>query len=228
MFENVEVVRRLWAGELVKFKGVNDEEMSVRILPVPLQPELPIWITSSSSVETWLKAGEIGANILSGLSGIGDRPVEDIAKKIDLYRQSLAAHGHPPHSRRVALMLHTYVERDMQSIREKVKGPLSSYLRTFIAQGEYLTTSNARLGVGKIKERDREALIAFSVDRFISTSSLIGTPEKCVEMLARLEAIGVDEVACFIDFGLDARCVLEGLSFLDESILKFSSQSKTV
>lgn len=223
MFSHIDVVRRLWAGEAVEFAGVNDEKMNVRILPTPLQPELPFWVTSSSSVSTWIRAGEIGANILSGFSGITDRPIEEMANKISIYRESLAGHGYDPQSRRVAVMMHTFVDRDMDSVRRKVEQPLSSYLRTFMAQDEYLTTKDTRLGVAGIKQEDRRALVSYAVERFIASSSLIGTPDSCMEMLHRLEAIGVDEAACFIDFGPDTESVLESLTYLNESIARHRS-----
>ena len=36
----------------------------------------------------------------------------------------------------------------------------------------------------------------------------------CAEMVARLRGIGVDELACLIDFGLDTASVLAGLERL--------------
>ncbi len=44
----------------------------------------------------------------------------------------------------------------------------------------------------------------------------MGTMDSCLAMTDRLQAIGVDEVACLIDFGVDSETVLAALPLLDE------------
>ena len=52
------------------------------------------------------------------------------------------------------------------------------------------------------------------LERYYKIASLIGTPEKCLPLVQRLSDIGVDELACFIDFGVEVNAVLEGLRHL--------------
>jgi hypothetical protein len=44
----------------------------------------------------------------------------------------------------------------------------------------------------------------------------MGTMDTCLAMTDRLRAMGVDEVACLIDFGVDADTVLAALPLLAE------------
>jgi acyl carrier protein len=60
-----------------------------------------------------------------------------------------------------------------------------------------------------------EALLAYSFERYYQTSGLFGTPESCVAMIYKLKAIGVDDVACLIDFGVDSETVLAHLEYLN-------------
>jgi acyl-CoA synthetase (AMP-forming)/AMP-acid ligase II len=60
-----------------------------------------------------------------------------------------------------------------------------------------------------------EALLEHAFARYFETSGLFGTPARCLAMVERLRAIGVDEVACPIDFGVDAATVLNHLRHLD-------------
>ncbi|HKR22288.1 MAG TPA: condensation domain-containing protein, partial [Pyrinomonadaceae bacterium] len=53
-------------------------------------------------------------------------------------------------------------------------------------------------------------------EKYFETSTLMGTPEKCARLLDTLSDIGVDEIACLIDFGVDADSVLASLGLLDE------------
>ena len=45
---------------------------------------------------------------------------------------------------------------------------------------------------------------------------LIGTPESCRQTIARLQEIGVDEIACLVDFGLDFKTVMTSLNKLTD------------
>ncbi|HEX8148212.1 MAG TPA: LLM class flavin-dependent oxidoreductase [Pyrinomonadaceae bacterium] len=222
MFSGIETVRRLWAGEAVTFPGVGGAETQVKILPRPVQERLPVWITSSGSRETWARAGAMGANILSGMKG---EPEQDLAQKVALYRASLTEHGHDPRAGCVTVMLHTYVGEDDDEVRERVRAPLTAYLRTFIAQGERITAGGVGVDTKRVTESDKDTLATFAFENFFNSASLIGTPEKCARLVSRLRAVGVDEVACLIDFGLDVGTVMEGLGRLTELKARFGGRA---
>jgi len=67
-----------------------------------------------------------------------------------------------------------------------------------------------------LSDEDRNALLDYSFERYFETSALFGTPERCVEFLDKIADIGVDEIACLIDFGVDTDQVLEHLNKLNE------------
>ena len=45
--EEIETVRRLWRGEAVRVPDGEGRPIEVRILPQPIQPELPVWRTAA-------------------------------------------------------------------------------------------------------------------------------------------------------------------------------------
>jgi len=51
---------------------------------------------------------------------------------------------------------------------------------------------------------------------YFDTNTLMGTPAKCSRVIEQLLAAGVDEVACLVDFGVDADAVLGNLQYLNE------------
>ena len=225
MFRGIETIQQLWSGQTVRTPDVDGTETEIKILPKPVQRQLPIWITSSGSRDTWARAGAIGANILSGMKG---DPEQDLAEKIQLYRESLAQHGHDPRGGCVTVMLHTYIADDEHAARRIVEQPLTSYLRTFISQGEHLQAETAGVDGKKISSNDMDTLAAFAFERFFNSGSLIGTPEKCERLIRRLLAVGVDEIACLIDFGLDVRTVMEGLKNLTTLKARFETAAASV
>jgi len=206
MYSNIETIRRLWKGTAVKFTGVGGVETEVRILPRPVQPMLPIWLTSSGNAETWVKAGEIGANVLAALISYSS---EELAERIALYRESRARYGHPPETGVVTLMLHTFIGEDNDAVKEKVRPALSAYLLNHMKQYDQTLTRGVSLA-----EDDMNAMISFAFEQYFATGALLGTPAKCAQLLDRLIKLGVDEIACLVDFGLDTESVLGGLELL--------------
>ena len=223
MYEGIETVKALWRGESRTFPGPNGEPVEVSVLPRPIQPELPVWVTAAGNPGTFRAAGEIGANVLTHLLG---QDLEQLAQKVAVYRQARRDAGHegPGH---VTLMLHTFISWSAEHAREVVRQPLREYLRTSAnLVKQFATTFPAFRGTDAadrrkldeqfraLSDEDMEALLDHAFDRYFETSGLFGSVEDGLEMVARLREIGVDEVACLIDFGVDADTVLEGLKHL--------------
>jgi hypothetical protein len=107
------------------------------------------------SIETWIKAGEIGANLLTGLAGYS---FEDLAHRINLYRESLVKHGHPPDAEQVTVMLHTFIGNDDDdTLKDKVRPYLTDYLRSHIKQFTPLM-----LNVEEVKKDDLNAIVSLA------------------------------------------------------------------
>ncbi|GAB3878297.1 hypothetical protein GCM10029964_028770 [Kibdelosporangium lantanae] len=211
MIDGLAEVRQLWRGEKVPRRNGVGAEVEIGVFPRPVQPELPVWLTSARHPETFRMAGEAGAGVLTHLLG---HSLEELAEKIELYRRTWREHGHPGDGH-VAVMVHTYVGTDLDEVRELVREPLSRYLETsfdlIAAFGS--TTASAQDFKALPKEELRE-LVDRAFERFFATASLLGTPEVCADMVDRMKAIGVDEVACLIDFGVDEQATLDALAHL--------------
>ena len=208
MFRHIETVRKLWRGESVEFAGVNGSPIQVSILPRPVQAQLPIWLTTAGNPETWNRAGEIGANVLAALPGYATEDLKDLIKQ---YREARANHGHDPQAGIVSMMVHTFVGDSNPAVKEKVRVPFTHYLRTYFKQFEKIQADQAEL-----TEADKDALMAAAFDQYFHDRTLFGTPGKCVRLVEKLSELGVDELACLIDFGVDTDSVLESLNHLDE------------
>jgi hypothetical protein len=59
-----------------------------------------------------------------------------------------------------------------------------------------------------------EELLDIACDRYLTDASLIGTPASCHQYARRVSAVGVDEIACLLDFGIPDEEVLESLDWL--------------
>jgi hypothetical protein len=61
-------------------------------------------------------------------------------------------------------------------------------------------------------------MLAIAFERYFHGASLLGPLETCEDMVVRLQEIGVDEIACLIDFGVDAALTLSSLSRLADLV----------
>jgi natural product biosynthesis luciferase-like monooxygenase protein len=221
MFRGVETIRQLWRGEAVLFQGRGGNRVEVKLFPRPVQPELPIWVTAFGSPDTFRMAGEVGGGVLTHLQG---QSLEVLEEKIGVYRRAWREHGHEG-AGHVTLMLHTFVGRDLEEVRETVRGPLRDYLKSSLDLIENLVESaGVEIDARHFTEENMEALLSHAFNRYFETSGLFGTPDSCRPMIARLKSIGVDEVACLVDFGVEHEAVMSGLHYLD--VLRERSNSK--
>ncbi len=225
MVSGIETVRALWRGEAIERTLADGRVVSVRTLPRPVQKELPVWLTTAGNIDTWRAAGQIGANVLTHLLG---QTVEELKEKIAAYRAAWHAAGFGPGEGRVTIMLHTFVGDDDAAVREIVRRPMIEYLRSSVGLIQSFAASfptfktNAAGEAEQVSSdfklltpEDLEAILGHAFERYFETSGLFGTPATCQKMIDRLEAVGIDEIACLIDFGVDSDLALEHLEPLD-------------
>jgi len=201
----VDQVRRLWRGEQIDAVDGNGRPCRLGIHPPPVQAELPVWLTSAGGVETFRAAGQAGVGVLTHL--LGQEPAE-LATKIAAYRKEMAVHGQTGH---VVLMLHAYVDEDEDRTREAVRGPLTTYLTSSLG----LLLGSRRFDIAKLAPEDVDFLVQQAFDRYFD-QGLLGAVDKLRATVDGFADIGVDELACLIDFGLPAADVLAGLPRLNQ------------
>ncbi len=122
--------------------------------------------------------------------------------------------------------MHTYVGENLEEVRARVYTPFREYLRTSVALVKELAEGRGQdLRSASFTKEDMEALLDHAFDRYWQTAALLGTPESCLDVVNRLKEIGVNEVACLIDFGVEEEVVLQSFERLTE--LKRRSNTRT-
>ena len=207
MMEGIQQLKSLWRGESITRTDGNGKESSVRIFPEPIQAELPLWITAAGSPDTFIQAGKLGANLLTHLLG---QTIPELAKQIALYRAARAEAGHDPQTGRVTLMIHTFVGEDLGETLNHAKAPFMDYMREHLGLMASWAKSLDINVDDLLKGDDKEKMAEFAFERYSRTASLIGTPQSCLSIANQLQEIGVDEIACLIDW-MDTEKALNGL-----------------
>jgi 8-amino-7-oxononanoate synthase len=208
LLDGVDTVRRLWRGDRVTLPNGKGAQTQIGIFPPPVQAELPVWITCTGTPERFKQAGALGANVLTALLF---QDVDELAEKIEAYRKARADHGHDPQSGRVTTMLHTFIGPDDETVRRTVEKPFKRYLRDSVDLWRRESVDLAALDDAR-----RDMVLDYAFNRYYRTSALFGGPETAGAFARRLAVIGVNEIACLIDFGLGEDQVLDGLRQLTE------------
>ncbi len=203
-WSQIESLQQLWRGQI--FAGTDGLGRSANVVPLPrpLQRELPLWITASQSAESFERAGKLGANVLTALLALDQN---EMKARIDLYRRHFSS-AHPGRTGRVTVMVHTFLHPDHGIARKVGHDALREYLRTHL---DFAAKRSEYDRVTALTGDDHEALLDHSVSRYADGRSLIGTPEECEQVIASLVQIGVDEIACLIDFGVGRDYAMQSL-----------------
>lgn len=208
MYDQIDVVRRLWRGESVDLPGPEGPEQ-VTLYPRPVQAELPVWVTAAVSADTFQRAGTIGAGLLTHLVG---QELEDLQERIALYRRAWRAAGHDGDGH-VTLMVHAFLADDLEDARSAAQDAFCDYLENFADVVSLMDPTAER---ESLSSDDLRVLSIRGFERYFARDSLMGTPETATAFLERLAAAGVDEVACLVDFGIEPSAVLSSLRLLAE------------
>lgn len=223
--ERIDTLKRLWRGEAVPFINPNGVEVPTRTQPRPIQKELPIWLTIAKAPEAFESAGRQGFNVLTHLLGMS---VAELGGNIAKYREAWKKAGHPGEGR-VTLMLHSFVGDTDEYVRETVREPMKAYLRTavdlvrdaawtfptLVQKGEQTgRTAQEVMDAEPLTAEEMDALLDHAFERYFQTSGLFGSVETCAEMARRVHGIGVDEIGCLVDFGVDQDLAIEHLPYL--------------
>jgi natural product biosynthesis luciferase-like monooxygenase protein len=227
LLRDIEIVRKLWRGEAVSFEMAGGRQIPVVTQPRPVQAELPVWVTTAGNPDTYREAARLGAHVLTHLLG---QSIDELAEKIVIYRDTLRECGRDPAAYTVTLMLHTLVGEDREQVRELAREPMKAYLRSAAAlikqyawafpafkkpQG---VSTPLDIDLQSLDAEEMDAILEFAFLRYFEDSGLFGTVPDALARVDKLKAIGVNEIACLIDYGVASSTVMKALTPLADVV----------
>lgn len=105
---------------------------------------------------------------------------------------------------------------DLDFVQAQVETPFRNYLKS---SSDLLRGLAPSLGLSQAQafsDEELDILVEHAFHRYVEQAGLFGTPEGCRSRLEAIQAIGVDEIGCLIDFGIPTDVVLESLHHLDQ------------
>ena len=213
--EYLEVILKLWSGEEVTFDGKYIQLDGVQVRPKPLQdPHPPVW-AAALSPGSFSLVGSKGHNLLF------PPPWAPSTTAIDAYRQSLAAAGHDPESKRVAALVHLYVDDDTERAKRDFEDPLIWYYRTFsglVARPASASAPASYEHYGSL--RDLTQTVTY--DQLLDLDGVVvGDPETCIRKIRHLDEIyGLSDVLFWTRLGgLDHRKVMRSMELCAKHVM---------
>lgn len=218
MFSGIDTLRRLWRGDSVQVAGSQGAH-EVRIFPRPVRGQLPLWLSAASSPATFEAAAKIGAGVLTHL--LSQEP-QELAQNIARYRAIAAEKAH------VVLMLHAFVGESEAHALRVAADPFKAYLSSSVDLARSTVSEPA---VASASDADRDTIVAQSLSRYLDRASLIGGVESCLRRAGQFRDLGVDEIACLVDFGVDDTALLEAIPRLNhvrEQLMRSAADRRSI
>ncbi|RCJ40838.1 hypothetical protein A6770_37330 [Nostoc minutum NIES-26] len=228
MYEDIQILRKLWKGESIWREGGDGKQVKVKTYPTPIQSELPLWVAAGVSPTTFIKAGEIGANLLTHMQ-IHDP--DELGEKIKLYHESLAENGYAPQAHEITVWVQAFVGKNADVAIEQAAAALNDWYKSdapLMFSGFSFLHKGKKIDITQLSATDFQDYVRFVCDRLVARNmAIFGSPETCCESIQKFQAIGVTEVACQLDFGLQPDLVLQSLPYLKELKDKCNTQQWT-
>jgi iturin family lipopeptide synthetase A len=200
MYQQLAQVQQLWRGETIGAVSGTGEQVEVQLFPEPVQAMPPLFAAVLGNPDSYRLAAEHDLGIVTNLM---TQSVEQLAERIAHYRAARAAHGLDPVAGRVVVLVHTYLGTDTARARKEAYPAFCHYLRSSLALlGQAANSLGIAVDMDDTPEDDLEFILERAYERYCQSRALIGTPESCVSIVDGLVAAGVDEIACFVDFGV--------------------------
>lgn len=222
LFRSIEQVQALWRGETVRREELSlpgsPEPVDVQTWPAPLQPAIPVWITTGSNPALFTEAGRRGFSVLTHLI---NQSWEQLESNCARYRQALAEAGFPPERGKVTLMMHTQAGSPRSAMLPGLRPALTRYLSAFMQLSNNLSQPSTTENAHTLK---RQAYtLQWGVEKYLNQYGLFGSASECQEQLVALKQKGIDEIACLVDFGMTEESVRTTISTLGTLLNKESS-----
>ncbi|NRA85953.1 MAG: LLM class flavin-dependent oxidoreductase [Rhizobiales bacterium] len=205
--DGIRKIQSLWGGEKLDVKDGNGMDHRISLLPAPVQSELSIWMTCSmGNHDRFYDVGKMGLNVLTALLFQNDA---ELASNIKAYHEGRKTSGLDPETGLVTLMQHTYVGSSEAETKATAWQPLTEYLRSSLSlwRGRFEQFED-------LEEDELDLLFDFAVNKYYQSSGVFGDENQVIARLQYLKSVGVTEVSCLMDFGIEHPKVLHSIERL--------------
>jgi alkanesulfonate monooxygenase SsuD/methylene tetrahydromethanopterin reductase-like flavin-dependent oxidoreductase (luciferase family) len=194
--ENLDIVKRLMAGETLSYKGQFSASEKVVLNVLPHEDRVPPIYVAVLAREAAYHVGKQKNRIFT-VPYASCKDFKDIGTMLDEYRKGRAEAGMPRDDDDHVFTLHTYVAKSDQEAREQAKDAYDLYVDTRLYA----------------KKHVYEDIIANGI-------CLFGSVDTVVEKMCQLHEMGIRHVATMHNFGaLDPKLVERSMTLFAKEVM---------
>jgi alkanesulfonate monooxygenase SsuD/methylene tetrahydromethanopterin reductase-like flavin-dependent oxidoreductase (luciferase family) len=198
-----------WTNDEYSFEGKYWSMPKRRVLPKPLQKPHPPLYGATSSEDGHRQVGALGLGLCSFAVGV---PPEEVAKKIEIYRESVKSCEKPIGAfvnDSAATFTMTVCaptrEEAWETARESFEWYPKHGARLIGTVAEMMAERQQELGnyayAADMKKTDDQGLLDLLSLEYLADSGacVLGTPDDCAKLCERYEEAGVDLLLCLVN-----------------------------
>jgi alkanesulfonate monooxygenase SsuD/methylene tetrahydromethanopterin reductase-like flavin-dependent oxidoreductase (luciferase family) len=194
--ENLDLVKRLMAGETLSYKGTFSKSEKVVLNVFPHEGRVPPIYVAVLAREAAYHVGKQKNRIFT-VPYASCKDFADIGRMLEEYRKGLTESGLQPHDDDHVFTLHTYVARSDEEARQQAKAAYDLYVDTRLYA----------------KKHVYEDIIANGINLF-------GSVESVADKMCRLHDMGIRHVATMHNFGgLDLGLVERSMTMFSREVM---------
>jgi alkanesulfonate monooxygenase SsuD/methylene tetrahydromethanopterin reductase-like flavin-dependent oxidoreductase (luciferase family) len=195
--EALEIIRLAWTKERFDYQGTYYRVENLSVVPKPLQRPHPPIRVGVHTPESFAHIGDLGLSIYSGTT---TTPLPQLRECVPLYRDHLAAAGHPWQSDQMALLLPVHVGTTAAGARDAMRPGVHQFYKNVQHIFSQLPDSYghhlARL------ETINETVANLPFEKFCRDQGVFGDASEVVDRLqAARDEFGLSQIICWFDQG---------------------------
>jgi alkanesulfonate monooxygenase SsuD/methylene tetrahydromethanopterin reductase-like flavin-dependent oxidoreductase (luciferase family) len=222
--ESIDMIVQCWEDKEFSWNSPNFQIDPVHVVPKPVQqPHPPIW-QACTSPDSHRLAGELGMGLLSLVLMT---PVDELARRIGLYKEGLAQCTAPVGkyiNDQVGAFLTVYCAETDDEARDIAADAFLYYIKHGF---EYVGTLAKKMAgsneptykyLQDIFQFDFETLTFDFLDN--NDMCIVGSPETCIKKLQKYEDIGVTQILAYMQGrGMTNQQVLDSIQLIGKEVI---------
>jgi alkanesulfonate monooxygenase SsuD/methylene tetrahydromethanopterin reductase-like flavin-dependent oxidoreductase (luciferase family) len=195
--ECLEIIRLAWTEERFSYRGAFYEIEELAVVPRPMQRPHPPIRVAVHSAESFAHIGDRGWPIYSGTT---TTPLPQLREYMALYRQRLAAAGHPWQPDQMALMLPIHLGTTGTAARDAMRPGVRKYYENLRAIFSAIPPSYGE-HLPRLKMIE-DTLADLPFDKFCRDQGVFGDTAEVIDRLqAARDDFGLSQIICWFDQG---------------------------
>jgi alkanesulfonate monooxygenase SsuD/methylene tetrahydromethanopterin reductase-like flavin-dependent oxidoreductase (luciferase family) len=183
MAEGLDIIRKAWSEDTLKFEGKFFQIPEVVVNPKPLQKPLPPFYMATSSLDGVEVGARLGINLFLP---IHTRTPDQVFEFADTYWAGLKKNGHDPKTRELGLLIPMHLAKTTAEARARSEAGVMSYFKTILDMRLDYTDWLTRRGVQLPARLRTAAGSTVGFDVVCDKHAVIGDSDLAAEKLREL------------------------------------------